>query len=133
MVAEFDKRRKIVVEELNRLPGVSCITPKGAFYAFPNISGPASRRRSSPRGSSRRPASPPSAAPTSASSARAISASPTPTRPRTSGARSPAWANSWRGRRRRWCTHIHLVGAGEQRRYRAAFLNHALATSQPPS
>ena len=37
MVAEFDKRRKIVVEELNKLPGVSCITPKGAFYAFPNI------------------------------------------------------------------------------------------------
>jgi len=38
MVAEFDKRRRIVVEELNKLPGVSCITPKGAFYAFPNIS-----------------------------------------------------------------------------------------------
>ena len=38
MVAEFDKRRKIVVDELNKLPGVSCITPKGAFYAFPNIS-----------------------------------------------------------------------------------------------
>ena len=38
MVAEFDKRRKIVVEELNKLPGISCITPKGAFYAFPNIS-----------------------------------------------------------------------------------------------
>ena len=37
MVAEFDKRRKIVVEELNKLPGVSCITPKGAFYAFPNV------------------------------------------------------------------------------------------------
>ena len=38
MVAEFDKRRAIVVEELNRLPGFSCITPTGAFYAFPNIS-----------------------------------------------------------------------------------------------
>lgn len=38
MVAEFDKRRRIVVDELNRLPGISCITPKGAFYAFPNIS-----------------------------------------------------------------------------------------------
>lgn len=37
MVSEFDKRRKIVVHELNQLPGVSCITPKGAFYAFPNI------------------------------------------------------------------------------------------------
>jgi aspartate/methionine/tyrosine aminotransferase len=37
MVAEFDKRRKVVVEGLNRLPGVSCATPTGAFYAFPNI------------------------------------------------------------------------------------------------
>jgi len=37
MVAEFDKRRKVVVEGLNRLPGVSCVMPKGAFYAFPNI------------------------------------------------------------------------------------------------
>ena len=37
MVAEFDKRRKVVVEGLNKLPGVSCATPKGAFYAFPNI------------------------------------------------------------------------------------------------
>ena len=37
MLGEFDKRRKLVVEGLNKLPGVSCITPKGAFYAFPNI------------------------------------------------------------------------------------------------
>jgi aspartate aminotransferase len=37
MVAEFDRRRKAVVEGLNKLPGVSCATPKGAFYAFPNI------------------------------------------------------------------------------------------------
>jgi aspartate aminotransferase len=37
MVAEFDARRKIVVEGLNGLPGVSCATPKGAFYALPNI------------------------------------------------------------------------------------------------
>ncbi len=37
MVAEFDRRRKVVVEGLNRLPGLSCATPKGAFYAFPNI------------------------------------------------------------------------------------------------
>jgi aspartate aminotransferase len=37
MVAEFDRRRALVVEGLNRLPGVSCITPKGAFYAFPNV------------------------------------------------------------------------------------------------
>ena len=37
MVAEFDRRRKVVVEGLNKLPGVSCATPNGAFYAFPNI------------------------------------------------------------------------------------------------
>ena len=38
MVAAFDVRRKGVVAELNDIPGVSCITPKGAFYAFPNVS-----------------------------------------------------------------------------------------------
>ncbi len=38
MVNEFDNRRKRVVEALNKLPNISCITPKGAFYAFPNIS-----------------------------------------------------------------------------------------------
>jgi len=38
MVTEFDRRRKVVVEGLNKLPGVSCATPKGAFYAFPNVS-----------------------------------------------------------------------------------------------
>ncbi|MFN4273535.1 MAG: pyridoxal phosphate-dependent aminotransferase [Aliihoeflea sp.] len=37
MMAAFDRRRKLVVEGLNALPGVSCIVPKGAFYAFPNI------------------------------------------------------------------------------------------------
>jgi aspartate/methionine/tyrosine aminotransferase len=39
MVAEFERRREIVVEGLNSLPGVHCIQPKGAFYAFPNVSG----------------------------------------------------------------------------------------------
>ena len=39
MIAEFDRRRKVVVDGLNKLPGVSCVTPKGAFYAFPNIKG----------------------------------------------------------------------------------------------
>jgi aspartate aminotransferase len=37
MMRAFDRRRKIVVEGLNGLPGISCITPRGAFYAFPNI------------------------------------------------------------------------------------------------
>ena len=39
MVAEFDRRRRVVVDGLNALPGVSAATPKGAFYAFPNIAG----------------------------------------------------------------------------------------------
>lgn len=39
MVAAFDERRKVIVELLNALPGVSCVTPGGAFYAFPNITG----------------------------------------------------------------------------------------------
>ncbi len=38
MLAAFDRRRKLVVERANQLPGVSCSTPKGAFYAFANIS-----------------------------------------------------------------------------------------------
>jgi aspartate/methionine/tyrosine aminotransferase len=38
MVKAFDARRKVVVEELNKLPGISCVEPGGAFYAFPNIS-----------------------------------------------------------------------------------------------
>ncbi|WP_099865488.1 pyridoxal phosphate-dependent aminotransferase [Pararhizobium haloflavum] len=37
MMAAFDRRRKIVVEGLRAIPGVECATPKGAFYAFPNI------------------------------------------------------------------------------------------------
>ncbi|MGC2424434.1 MAG: pyridoxal phosphate-dependent aminotransferase [Nitrospirota bacterium] len=38
MVAEFDKRRKYIVERLNAIPGFSCPTPVGAFYAFPRVS-----------------------------------------------------------------------------------------------
>ena len=39
MVAEFDKRREVIVRELNELPGVRCADAAGAFYAFPNIEG----------------------------------------------------------------------------------------------
>ncbi|HEU0193131.1 MAG TPA: pyridoxal phosphate-dependent aminotransferase [Gaiellales bacterium] len=39
MTAEFARRRELLVAGLNRLPGVSCIQPRGAFYAFPNITG----------------------------------------------------------------------------------------------
>jgi aspartate aminotransferase len=37
MVREFDARRRVVVEGLNAIPNVRAATPKGAFYAFPNI------------------------------------------------------------------------------------------------
>ncbi|MBI3604446.1 MAG: pyridoxal phosphate-dependent aminotransferase [Nitrospirae bacterium] len=38
MVGEFDKRRRVIVDRLNKIPGVGCFMPPGAFYAFPNIS-----------------------------------------------------------------------------------------------
>jgi aspartate aminotransferase len=38
MHVEFDKRRKYMVERLNRMQGISCLMPVGAFYAFPKIS-----------------------------------------------------------------------------------------------
>jgi aspartate aminotransferase len=37
MVAAFAERRAYIIPALNALPGVSCVTPGGAFYAFPNI------------------------------------------------------------------------------------------------
>ena len=37
MVAEFKKRRDIVVDGLNSIPGISCLRPHGAFYVFPNV------------------------------------------------------------------------------------------------
>ncbi len=39
MVRAFAERREVIVAALNSLPGVSCATPGGAFYTFPNISG----------------------------------------------------------------------------------------------
>ncbi len=39
MVAEFDRRRDVIVAELNRIPGFRCVRPGGAFYAFPNVEG----------------------------------------------------------------------------------------------
>jgi len=37
MVDEFKKRRDLIVEGLNEIPGISCRRPKGAFYVFPNV------------------------------------------------------------------------------------------------
>mgnify|MGYP000877287126 FL=1 len=39
MLSEFRRRRSLVVEGLNKIPGFRCLMPKGAFYAFPNIEG----------------------------------------------------------------------------------------------
>lgn len=39
MVAEFRKRRDIIVDGLNSIPGIRCPMPQGAFYAFPNVEG----------------------------------------------------------------------------------------------
>lgn len=39
MAKEFEKRRNYMIDRLNQIPGVSCIMPPGAFYAFPNVTG----------------------------------------------------------------------------------------------
>lgn len=47
MVTEFDRRRRLMVERLNKIPGIHCGMPSGAFYAFPNVSGILGRRHRS--------------------------------------------------------------------------------------
>jgi aspartate/methionine/tyrosine aminotransferase len=39
MISEFKKRRDIIVNGLNAIPGIRCANPKGAFYVFPNVEG----------------------------------------------------------------------------------------------
>ena len=39
MTAAFRKRREVLIEGLNQIPGFRCQSPAGAFYAFPNIEG----------------------------------------------------------------------------------------------
>jgi len=39
MVAEFRRRRDVIVDGLNRIPGLHCLVPEGAFYVFPSIAG----------------------------------------------------------------------------------------------
>jgi aspartate/methionine/tyrosine aminotransferase len=39
MVKAFAERREVIVSELNKLPGIRCARPGGAFYTFPNIAG----------------------------------------------------------------------------------------------
>ena len=38
MIKEYDRRRRYTVEQLNKIPGVNCVMPKGAFYVFPDFS-----------------------------------------------------------------------------------------------
>ena len=39
MAGEFDRRRRLIIGGLNALPGIRCVMPRGAFYAFANVSG----------------------------------------------------------------------------------------------
>jgi aspartate aminotransferase len=39
MAGEFDRRRRLIIAGLNALPGIRCVLPRGAFYAFANVSG----------------------------------------------------------------------------------------------
>ena len=39
MRREYDRRRKMLIRRLNKIPNVSCLKPEGAFYAFPNVTG----------------------------------------------------------------------------------------------
>jgi aspartate aminotransferase len=50
MAGEFDRRRHLIVKGLNAIPGFSCVMPKGAFYAFLNVSGLFGREWRSPEG-----------------------------------------------------------------------------------
>ncbi|PYM60958.1 MAG: hypothetical protein DMD79_14375 [Candidatus Rokuibacteriota bacterium] len=44
MAGEFDRRRHAIVDGLNRIPGIRCPMPQGAFYAFPDVAGLFGRR-----------------------------------------------------------------------------------------
>ena len=49
MLTEFDRRRRFMVERLNRIPGIHCPMPAGAFYAFPNVKELLTRGGETPR------------------------------------------------------------------------------------
>jgi aspartate aminotransferase len=53
MAGEFDRRRRLIIAGLNALPGVSCVMPRGAFYAFANVSGLFGRTWRRPEGAVR--------------------------------------------------------------------------------
>ena len=94
MVAEFDRRRKVVVDGLNQLPGVSLRHAQGRVL---RLSQHQAHRLESQgarvRAARRRRRRALSAGPISASSAKAMCGSPTPTRRRIFERRSTAWAS----------------------------------------
>ena len=93
MVAEFVRRREVLVEGLNRLPGVSCVMPRGAFYAFPNVTGTGIDERTLARPAARRGRRRRAGrARISARTGRGISGSRTPTRSSISRRRWSRWA-----------------------------------------
>ena len=53
MAGEFDRRRRLIVAGLNELPGVRCVMPRGAFYAFANVAGLFGRRAPAADGAER--------------------------------------------------------------------------------
>ena len=88
MMAEFARRRELIVDGLNALPGVSCRRPRGAFYAFPNVRELPIDADNWRGGCSTKRASPFSPAAPSGRSGRTIFGSRTPTRRKTSRSRS---------------------------------------------
>ena len=95
MIAEFDKRRKVVVDGLNKLPGVSCVVPKGAFYAFPNVKRTGWKAKELATALLNDTGVVTIGGPDFGILGEGYCGCPTPTRPRTSSRRSTGWANSW--------------------------------------
>jgi aspartate/methionine/tyrosine aminotransferase len=71
MRAEFRRRRDAIVAGLDDLPGVSCVLPRGAFYAFPTSPRRVARQARSPGGFSSMRESPSSQGQRLASAAKA--------------------------------------------------------------
>ena len=90
MVAEFDRRRKLIVEERTGCRASRASRRRAPSTRSRTFRAPATRRRRSPRRYSKKPASPPSAGRTSACSAKGICVCRTPTPPTTSRGRSRA-------------------------------------------
>ena len=91
MVASYDRRRRLMVDGLNRI-GLHCTEPRGAFYAFPDISAAGSTTSRSRSGCCSRSTSPLSLVRHSGSAAQGTSAAAMRLPRPTSARRSPAWS-----------------------------------------